>query len=360
MQGVFLFLKTKKMKLKNVVSFFFLLVMFLVPFVAIPIVKNQPNPLGYAENDAESVILELWNVDTFESGSVGKSEFLQKVAMQFKQQNNQVYVIVKNLTEAQAKQLIEGNQKPDMVSFGIGAGELFLPFLSQVDAPEVNSFFLHYGKKDGKQLCVPWCMGAYLLCSLCGADVNNINSWISVDKKNFVGFGGQNNAAVLALSENKSEFKLNQKILYEKSLDENFSQYDAYKDFVSKKFDILLGTQKDYVRLLNRIQKGTEQCCFRFLGGFSDLMQWFGVLNTDGATMAAAKSFLSFLLSSSIQNQLSEICMFSPTDEAVYATDIRFSEFEKTQKRISKSLNAFLSKTEVLGERKKAVSNLFY
>lgn len=354
----FFFLR-KRFMVKKFVSIFLLLLFIAIPFVAIPIVKNTPNPLGYAKSDEENVILELWNVDTFEGGTSSRSDFLQKTAMLFKKQNEQVYIIVKNLNYDEAKSQLEQNQKPDMVSFGLGAGELFLPFLSQVDVGNNDIELLQYGQKDGKQLCAPWCMGAYLLCSLNGTDVNNISSWITYEKKNLVGFGGENNVAALALKENKADFKMNRKLLYEPKVDNSFSQYMAYKDFIQNKFDVLIGTQRDYIRLLNRIRLGLSQCCFNFLGGFSDLVQWFGVLNGDGATKVLCESFLSFLLSSECQQDLSKISMFSVADESIYGNDSDFVVFEQNQKKINKSLNAFLSKNEIIDEQKRAVNSLF-
>lgn len=354
----FLFLR-KRFRLKSFVSILLLVLMFFIPLIAIPVVKNMPNPLGYAENSNESVILELWNIDTFEGGSLSKNDFLQKKAMQFKQQNNQVYIITKNLNYDKAKSLLENNQKPDMVSFGLGAGDLFLPFLNPINSLEAKPCLLEYGKYDNKQLCVPWCMGAYVLCSFNGTDISNLNSWITFEKKNLLGFGGVNNVALLALKENKADFKLNRKLLYESSCDNNYSQYQAYKDFISNKFDVLLGTQRDCVRALNRMEKGIFQCCFNFLDGFSDLVQWFGVLKADGATRAICENFLSFLLSVENQHDLSKMSMFSVVDELIYTTDSDFAAFEQKQKQISKSLNAFLCKQEIENEQKKAIENIF-
>ena len=42
-------------------------------------------------------VIELWNIDSFESGTKPKNAFLQQCASRFQNENKGVYVVVRNL-----------------------------------------------------------------------------------------------------------------------------------------------------------------------------------------------------------------------------------------------------------------------
>lgn len=352
-------MKKKIRGLKHIVSIIIIVVLLLIPVIIIPILKNAPNPLGYVEKEEKSAFLELWNVDTFEGGSANRGGFLEKVAIEFEKQNRGIYILVKNMSLEQAKMQLENDVKPDLVSFGLGAGSLFKPYLTTVSVNDVKSDLLSGGVVDGQQLCAPWCMGGYVLCSSCGADISNLNSWIAVDKKNFFGFGGQYNIALEALAKNKSNFKLNKKLAYEKCFSQDFTQYQAYQQFVNGDFDVLLGTQRDYFRLLNRVNLGTMNCDFRFLGGYTDLVQWFSIVRGEGATEKIGQVFLDFLLSTQVQQKLKDIAMFSVSNETIYTTEQGYCDFENVLKSVNFVQNAFLTIEEINQKKQSAENNLF-
>ena len=84
-------------------------------------------------NREDGVFLELWEVDTFEGGTNSRSKFLEKVAIAFEKKNSGVFVVVRNLTLDQLKLMLSQEKLPDMLSFGIGAGELVRAFCNTIE-----------------------------------------------------------------------------------------------------------------------------------------------------------------------------------------------------------------------------------
>ncbi len=352
-------LKFKKLKFKKFISVFIIIFLLVVPIVVIPLLKNLPNPLGYVERPDGSVFIELWNVDTFEGGSANRGAFLENTAIEFEKENRGIYILVKNLTEQQAKLQLENNIKPDIVSFGLGVGDLFLPYLTELSVSKIKTDLIQGGKIDGKQMAMPWCMGGYVLCSQGDSDLNNINAWITETDTNFLGYGGAYINPLSSIAHNKSDVKLNRNIVYSNSLQDSYTQYDAYQDFLDKKFEVLLGTQRDYFRLQNRINAGVMNCNFRFLSGYSDLLQWISVISNEGAVVSMAQTFIEYLLSVNVQKKLISIGMFSVTDELIYINDKTYSQFEQTLKNVDYVQNAFLSKIELQSSKQDIFNKLF-
>ncbi|MBQ8762018.1 MAG: hypothetical protein IJZ26_01705 [Clostridia bacterium] len=345
-------IKTFKFSGKKVFSMLLIIFIILIPIFVIPVIKNMPNNLGYLPNGETSNFLELWNVDTFEGGSASRSVFLEKVAIDFENQNRGVYIVIKNLTKAQAEEQLKQGVEPDLVSFGVGAGDLFKPYLIDLNVTyNVKSTVADGGKSDGKQLVLPWCLGGYVLCSKEGINQQSLN----VTDNNVLGYGEETTVPLKAL--NNDSYDKN--ILYEKCLDK-YTQYQAYQDFLQDKFKILLGTQRDFYRLQNRISTGALDCNFQFLGNYTDLIQWIGVFNKE-TELTTTKAFIEYLLSETQQKKLYKLGMFSATNVTVYE-DNKYSEyfeFERVIKDVSKVGNAFLTDIEIKQEQQNVFAKLF-
>lgn len=347
-----MFIKTFKIRSKYLILSFAIFLIIILPIIVIPAIRNTPNTIGYLPNGETSDFLELWNIDTFEGGSSSRSVFLEKIAIDFENQNRGVYVIVKNLTKEQAQLQLEQGYEPDMVSFGIGAGDLFVDYLDELSSTySVKSDLKNGGVYQGKQLAIPWCMGGYVLCSKNEVDTSKLLG----NTENLIGFGQESTITLKALPSNTYA----KSSIFASCL-ENYTQYQAYQDFLLNKFEILIGTQRDYFRLQNRISTGSLECNFSFLEEYSDLLQWIGVFKND-KEKTTVNAFIEFLLSPEQQKKLSRLGMFSTNGTKVY-DDIEhqeYIEFEKSVNKITKTANAFLTYEEIKREQQNVLAKLF-
>ena len=309
------------------------LVFFLVvfPFFAISFL--------YKETKAETkqdVFLEIWNIDTFEGGTKSRHSFLQSNALKFQKANDNVLIVVRSLSKEQAKIQLENGVTPDLVSFGIGAGNLFSAI-----SEDVSFFNVRNDLKSDK--AVAWCMGGYVLCSY--EDLSLLSE--EEIKNKTLGYSAENNTSLLALESFSSKFAL---------YDESLSQYDAYTAFLEKKFDVLLGSQRDFARFQNRLNLGSlSSCYFTFLTGYSDLVQYFAITTTEENKEECLNEFIAYILSDDVQSSLSNIGMFSVTNLSIY--DGEYQSFESALQEEVKTLNPFLFDEEIAEIQEKARAN---
>ena len=335
------FFVLKKFKKQDIVFAIFLVIaiifLFVAPFIILPKVYGSQN-IWDKDLPEETVFLELWEVDTFEGGSANRARFLEKTAYKFQELNNVVYIYVRTLTVEQATAMLAEGQRPDMVSFGIGAGELFASYCQPLDIKTpVRSELLDAGSYDGSQLAVPWCMGGYLLATT-DEDINLTDLSVSAPSGEdmwLVGTGGEYNVASLALDGVTSYINPS----------ERFTQYEAYEAFLKgNKFDVLLGTQRDYFRLQNRVNLGTiSNIKYEFLVGYTDLVQYMAITTQDETINNCAKNFIRYLCSVTVQKTLTSIGMFGVTSVKIYQDS--YSEFENVMMQNLDVLNVFTDNT---------------
>lgn len=268
-------------------------------------------------NAKDGVFLELWNVDTFEGGTNSRSKFLENVAIAYEKTHKKEYVIVRNLTIDELKNMLSQNKVCDLISFGGGVGELIRPFCN--DLSDINSNlqqkFKHSGEYNGQQLSLPWCVGGYVKCS----DGNGI--------KNPVYGVGVENTIPPTISGNKKIYK---------------TQYEAYNGYLKGEFDILLGTQRDYFRLSNKLTLGLIQSCvFEYETSYTDLLQQIAVCCTEEKSFSIAKNFISFLLSDENQKKLKDIGMFSGAKNLIYS-GTKYEDFEQAVYNVKSVGNVFV------------------
>ncbi len=271
---------------------------------------------------SNGVFCELWEVDTFEGGTNSRSKFLENVAMAFEKQNKGVYVIVRTLTIDQVKLMLSQDKMPDVISFGIGAGQT-LQYTCQemnVDTKNIRRTLVESGTYKNVQLAYPWCMGGYVLCSQ-SVDVSQ-----DFGKDKTLGVGVENNVPPNNGFANVTKFD---------------TQYDAYKAYLNKEFDILLGTQRDYFRVSNKISLGMlEKNYYHYIDSYTDLIQYVACVTLDKSIQSYVFKFIDYLLSEKIQSKLTSIGMFGVTDKSIYqGTD--YDQFEKAVLRINKFQNVF-------------------
>ncbi len=355
MGDISLKLKVPGKKLKQILCFVLAFSILLLPFIIIPFLRNPPNNIGYVPQ-TDAVFLELWNINTFEGGKSSREDLLEQQAIAFQKQYNNIYIVLRNLTLAQAEIQLANGIQPDLVSFGTGAGKL------------LNSYCLDLGTSFGVRndliaggagKAVPWCMGGYVLCSLGEVDINSIDDMLNLEGGDGVlGFGYENTLALNALSENVSTPTQNIDIIYTNSLEYGYSQYSAYEDFLGRKFEVLLGTQRDFYRLQNRVNIGALSGCeFNYLEGYTDLVQWFSIVTVDKDKQRNAKLFVEYILSEKVQQKLTKIGMFSVLDMKIYQEES--IDFEEALSKPLKVGNAFWGELEIKEQQENVIKKIF-
>ncbi|MBR4270539.1 MAG: hypothetical protein IKQ31_02565 [Clostridia bacterium] len=281
-----------------------------------------------------STILELWEVDTFEGGSASRAKFLERKAYSYQKETLSTYILVRSLSLSQVSIMLRQGEKPDLVSFGVGAGEVLLPFCKAFSAvPAIRSDLLLCGLFEGAQFAVPWCVGGYCLCmdsDLGEIDEDNLISLEEKSEKELIGTGMGYNVSTYALNDS----------LKKRVSKTSYTQYEAYEEYLSRNsFLVLLGTQRDFYRLNNKVDRGVlGPIKYSYLDGYTDLEQCFSVC-CDGEAKTKAEGFINFVCSETNQATLVDIGMFSVLDKPIYSNI--YQSFESSILKTKKTLNIF-------------------
>ena len=268
--------------------------------------------------------IEIWNIDTFESGKMTKSDFLQSVAKEFQKENKGTYVIVRNVTENECKNMIASGQRPDLVSCSYGVAAEIKQYVSSflVKADNVYENFLNAGKFNGEQYAIPWCFGNYYLLSTKSRvqeyfdeneDIKLSKIALSTGKEKV---GKKKTEIIHSLGFGSKKYLLPKTAFctYTKAeiVSANYAvnktsaiastPYSAYTEFLTHKFNILLGTQSELNKLKNRESLGKlEKLLFERVDGFTDLLQFIFMLSNSKERFDYSKKFIEFLISEKIQ-----------------------------------------------------------
>lgn len=224
----------------------------------------------------EKRIVKIWNVDTFEGGKGSRTSFLRRVALQAEKENDGVFYFITSYTLEGANAAYEAGNRPDILSFGIG-----LSAYAEISLP-LPYTFAGGNTKEGC-LAYPWCGGEYYLFSLTENFEEKGTTALSK--------GGNNLPEVAA---NLAGIK-----------GETVESTAAYVGFLSGKYRYLLGTQRDVCRFASR----GINVYNKPLANYCDLYQYISVLSAE--KRADCDLFVNTLLSTKIQEQLSDIGMFS-------------------------------------------------
>lgn len=299
---------------------------------------NKIYELNYSLNgeykfDYQGVI-ELWNVDTFEGGSVSRAKFLEKRAIEFEKENKGIFVSVNNITLEQLKLNLENNKKPHIITFGIGAGEIIEnKIISLSSGLNVREDLLKSSTVNGQIKALPIMLGGYTLISnkeiISGESLKEYLSSYEIAFSN-----NEKINPLMALFVNDIEnVKITNKTL---------SSFDAYDKFINNKYSLLLGTQRDFYRCNNREENMKMQCDYYNLSGFSDLIVYGSVFKSDNKIETISKKFLEFLLTDQSQEKLMNINMFPVLYKNIY-TDSKYKDYNETLLKELKTLNVFYS-----------------
>ena len=328
----------KKLSFKNIVFRLFALgfaVIFAV-FMAksnSDITNNLKQIYGsfLGQKSSYNGMIEIWNIDTFESGIKSKMSYIDSQAKKFQNKNKGVYVMVRNMTIGECENSLKNGDTPDIISCSYGVSEKLKDYFVSYENVnnEIYHNFLEAGKcDDGKLYGLAWCTGFYALIStktklekanvsFDGVKLNEIAYESSykykIGKKEkfsksiVYGVGdylmpknaldAYNRARSIQISQNEKE---------ELALK---SQYSAYTSFLSNDATILLGTHRDIFRMSGREEKGkVSDVVYLPLLEWTDLVQFsFLCKNADLKRKTIAESFANFLTLKENQKELEEI-----------------------------------------------------
>ena len=310
--------------------------------------REQMEEILHVEPASFQGIINIWNVDTFESGSRGKSVFIEDVASEFSAKNRGVYFLVKNIgVDELIQSLLDGN-KPDMICFGQGVGEVVKPLLKELNMVEncdVRQEVLSAGKVGESQLAVGFLMGGYILAS---TQEKLLDAGVDADVQlssilNSCGFDTQTKNGVKHTSSiviGTNNFTLPQMSLKNatgvevKDIYWSVSPYDAYIDFVAyNKGSILLGTQRDLPKLSGRVAVGKiNGIKLEYVSNYTNLIQYVGIVkDTIGGEekFKLMEEFLWFLTSEESQEKTTEIGMVNVLKREYYSGG-EFLNLERT------------------------------
>ena len=291
-------------------------------FFTIFIGKNKINENVILGDKKEyKTVLSLWHVDTFEGGSGSRKQFLLDASIAFEKQNTGVLIMVTSMSLSALNNNLKNGVFPDILSSGIGSSATATFAMSSK-----NSF---YGGKVGDRIYAkPWCRGNYFLISK-KADVLE-----DKNVENLIVSEGENNLPILSLILD-GVYSKNAKIL---------PPQKAYTEFLNDKNGVLLGTQRDIVRLN---QRGYDYHC-KPLFSYNDLYQYFYILTNNAKQGVYAENFIDFVLGESYQDKLSKLQMLSNVINVDCYEDIATAQ----NTAIKNTISAFIL-PERLGELKK-------
>ncbi len=273
--------KAIKIVLRSV--YFLLTVVLLVTLPLVGLKKDENLEMIYGtfvgKKSKYQGMIEIWNIDSYEGGTASKTSFLKKQASIFQKQNKGLYVLVRNLSEQECKNLLMQGEKPDLFSCSYGVASELKSYLDPFSVPFQNLLenFLGAGKVGGEQYAVPWCFANYFLIStkqhLLNAKVENIDNVKLKDialSAGYVKKGKKSDKTIYSLGLGAKKYLLPNlafmsytnnglSSISETAIIENITSetpYSVYSKFIAGDISVLFGTNRDVFRILNRVNLG--------------------------------------------------------------------------------------------------------
>lgn len=241
-------------------------------------------------------ILTLWHVETFEGGVGSRGDFINGRAVEFGEKGR--HVLVKTHTAESAKAALEKGEKPDLVSFGIGA-DFVVPLVKQVTLTVAGDKI--------KSRAFVWAQGGYFLFRKSGDETPVKTLTISDGGKNLP------HGAVRLTG-----------VKYENI--ETVKSTDAYLKLISGKTDAMIGTQRD----IRRFTVKNYAYIATPLEKYNDLYQYVAITTDDENKLPTAKAFAEYLLSEKTAKKISSLYMmpryFSLSDSPLQSYDAAKNE----------------------------------
>lgn len=280
-------------------------------------------------------IIEIWNIDTFESGTVSKADILKTLCERFQNKNKGVFVLVKSMTLQECLNELNLGNIPDLFSCSYGVAERIKDYIQPFDESFcgiVQKEFENAGKIGDELFAFAWCRGNYYLITtkdkLQKAKVENIDDFNLIENALNLGFETQlknKTKTTFSLTFGAGEFGMPQMVLKtynitgessKKSFSINTDKcgqtgFLAYSSFVVGESVALLGTQRDVVRMQNRIKNQKESdVIFEPISKFNDLIQFMLLTDKGNQKNGVVQKLVKFLAEKESQNLITKTSMF--------------------------------------------------
>lgn len=278
-------------------------------------------------------MIEIWNIDTFESGSASKVSFLEERAKSFQKKNKGLHFMIRNVTETECKNMLQSGQTPDLFSCSYGVSQQIRDYIAHFDNKNVDIYdnFFKAGTVGDKLYGLAWCTGFYCLISTKQKmEKAGFDGEISLKEKVYLSAykfkSGKKEKVSNSLTYGSNKYLMpknailsyntNSIIQTENSVDAQAgsqTQYSAYCRFLTNDATILLGTQRDILRMENRAKQGkVSDVIFEPVLGYTDLVQFMFLGNgADSLRKKHAEMFALFLVNQESQSSLENIGMFA-------------------------------------------------
>lgn len=382
--------KIKKIFNKKVIKRLLIFIFAILLFICLPrynkISSDElSNIFGVFVGEKASYqgVIEVWNIDTFDSGIAPKSNYLSDIANVFEKKNKGIYVMIKNLTETECLNLLNCGYKPDLFSCSYGVAEDIKDYiqpLSNLDGVEMSQNLVNAGKIGDYSYGLPWCYGSYFVISsnnhLKNADffkkfsIDENDSFklsdyicdlgYKIEKKNnkvkivnSVSYGNNKylmpkyafNSYNSRGLNNNLDFAINEKV-------KTNSTYDAYIDFISNKSVMLLGSQRDAVRINGRVESGKlSDVYFEKINTFTDLIQFVFMAKDDDLIKRNYKEiFVKMLVDKNNQQKLEKVGLASINQNLDNFSSVMI-DITLDFNSICKINNVFLPKSEIFNSQ---------
>lgn len=263
-------------------------------FIICPFFLKKQN----TQSKVKTAVITVWNVDSFEGGKGSRTTFLRNVAKNFSKTYKNVSFLVTNYTLEGVETALSKGITPDLISYGGCSLNL------QNYAEKINFDIKDGGElSKGKRYAVSYLKGCYYKI-----EKGSGKGTIILSKGDFT------SPEIAGLFSNAigSDYQI-------------LPPIKAYNLFAVKKDAVLIGTQRDVIRLINNNQEFTLTPILEY----SDLYQYISLTSKGDTEKFYAREFISYLLSSSVQEKLTSLGMFSVNKSGQYVGDEYFSTSEK-------------------------------
>lgn len=284
------------------------IVIFVVIFLIIPIFFLFSSKKIYMLDNSkkELQIFTIYHIETFEGGGKSRLSYLNEIARAFEKENKGILIMTKMISPDKLEKTLE-NEPADMISFGYGVGEIILPYLDPINSNYgVNDNFINSSTFNNKIYAIPYISSGYIIA-------RKTNS---------------NNLDYVYSSNTLTSCEPILKKLSITTLENTYTQYEAYKEFVNSTISSLIGTGRDLYRLKNLSTLGRLDTSFNYIDYYTDLIQYFGIIKTSEISL----NFLEFLLDNENQMTLSEYSLFSTKPLTLYFSN-EYKEMESAIKK---------------------------
>lgn len=328
--------------LKNIFLRVFVLALALFVAIFFPMIKLAGgDDLSYiystfiGNKSKYNGIIEVWNIDSFESGTASKSSFLENVGKRFQKLNKGTYVIVRNLTKGECENLLSSGEKPDVFSCSYEIFDVIKNYLRGFNGTDnlggVYENYLNAGKNaSGELVGLAWCTGFYALIST-KAKLEKANKYAEDVKLNEIAFNSdyeykvgkkQKKSVSLVYGTSGGIMPKNALLAYNRAgsiqINETENEliyksgYAAYSSFLSNNATILLGTQRDICRMVKREANGkVSDILIQKLMNWTDLVQFAFITSFgDSIRQEYGEKFAKFLTENENQKAIENIGMF--------------------------------------------------